>query len=1093
MAYLTLGVQILGEFSLVYDGVAVTDVNSARLQSLLTYLILHTDTPQLRHHVAFLLWPDSPESQARNNLRQFLYQLRHLLPDSDRFLVVDTNTVYWKTDEGQDIDVRLFEYNLKEADALEQRGDKKAVRKMLEQAIVCYKGDLLPACYDDWISPERERLRQLYLNACQKLVGILESQREYVAAIQTAQSRLRLDPLNEGAYVSLIRLHSLNEDYPSARRVYQSAVETLQRELDVGPSEELQSIYDRLRHAPHTMAPFDPSADSNNGSIKLVGRIPEWQQLQSAWQHAIGFGGQFVLITGEAGIGKSRLAEELFNWTTHQGFTTAHTRSYGAEGRLALAPITEWLRNAAVLPYLVSLDPVWLTEIARLLPEILNDYPNLARPGPITEFGRRQRFFEALARGILAAPRPLLLWIDDLQWCDQETLEWLHFFLRFEPHNSLLILGTARSEESPPDHPLSLLVRQLQTEDRVTVIELSPLDAAETARLANQVQGYDLDDRANIYLFRETEGNPLFVVETVRAGMDRTTTLEPDASAAPSQNLPILPPKVQATISGRLANLSPTARKIAEIGAAIGRAFTFDLLLLAGQENDETVIDALDELWQKRIVREQSANMFDFTHDKLREVAYAETSLPQRRLIHRRTAQALETLNIDELGPVSSQIAMHFEQAGLPKKAIPYYQQAGSVAASVFANEDAINLYTRGLDLLEQLPVSAKRDIQELNLQLELATLYRISKGWTSPEEEQVLGRAKALSDKVGSIEQRIRTLFGLQTLYVVQARYHEVEYAVEQAETLFRQAQLTPPPFSDFYLAGVRLFTGQFTEARKLYKKIVAARDSDHIRALQEAQGLNYLVHGLTLNAHVLWCLGYPQLALNDGQAAIDLAREFAEPFNQALAITYLATLQAWRAPAETYHAYAEEAYTLTEEFKAPYYHAWAKVLLCHARAEQQPVTENLAQLRDAIQDFIATGAHIRLPVYFALLAEVCLLAGHLDEGLDALDLASTESEQNDEHWWDAEIHRLRGELLQAQGVGSDKIETIFQQALAIARAQEAKSFELRAAVSLAHLWQADARQSDAKMLLTQIYSWFTEGFDTPDLQTAQHLIAQL
>ncbi|GIK36226.1 MAG: SARP family transcriptional regulator [Chloroflexota bacterium] len=1089
-----LGVQLLGGFNLIYDAVPITGVNSARLQSLLAYLILHADTPQQRQHLAFILWPDTTESQARNNLRQFFYQLRHALPSPDRFLVADTNTVYWKTDEGQVIDVQRFERSLKEADAAEQQGDTKTLRQLLERACSYYQGDLLPGCYDDWIIPERERRQQHYYTACQKLMQVLETEREYPAALQVAQHLLRLDPLDEGVYVSLIRLYGLNDDRAGARRVYQTAVETLHRELGVEPGDTLRAAYERLQQLPRKMSRFDPDDSAGSGPLKLVGRQAEWPQLQAAWQRAASGGAHLVLITGEAGIGKSRLAEELFSWARQQGFTTAHTRSYGAEGRLSLAPITEWLRSNALRPHLASLDPVWQTEIARLLPELLSDYPDLARPEPISEYGRRQRFFEALARGVLTAPRPLLLWIDDLQWCDQETLEWLHFLLRFEPRNALLILGTARSEESPPDHPLSALARQLRTEDKITSIELSPLDAAETAKLASQVQGYALDDRTNIHLYRETEGNPLFVVETIRAGLAHTVASEPNSSTATTApNSSRLPPRVQAIIAGRLAQLSPTARKVAELGAAIGRAFTLALLLLAEPEDEVTVIHALDELWQRRIVREQSANLFDFTHDKLREVAYAETSAPQRHLLHRRIARSLEALNAAELDPISPQVAAHYEQAGLFEQAIPYYQRAGSVAASVYANEDAIKLFTRGLELLGQLPASMKRDTQELNMQLELATLYRLSKGWASPEEERVMNRAMVLSDKVGNIEQRIRTLFGLQTLYVVQARYEKVEHTYFQTEKLFRQAQLTSPPFAEIYLAGAKLLTGQMVEARELFEKIVAVRDDKHIRDLQESQGLNYLVHGLAWNSHALWCLGYPQSALSRAQVAVEFAREFAQPFNQALAITYLAMLQAWQADTDTFLVHAEDACTLTIEHKAPYYHAWANILLRFAQAEQQPDTDNLARLRNAIHGFTKTGARIRLPVYFSMLAQACLKAGRLEEGLDALEQALAESLQNNEHWWDAEIHRLRGELMRAQGADLADIEAAFQHALEIAQAQQTRSLELRAATSLARLWQAKSRPAEAKQCLTHVYDWFTEGFDTPDLQTAQALIAQL
>jgi predicted ATPase/DNA-binding SARP family transcriptional activator len=1091
MSQSVLSVQLLGGFNLVYNKMPLTSVHSTRLQSLLAYLMLHANKPQPRQYLAFLLWPDTAESQARNNLRQFFFQLRQVLPEPDRFLLADTHSICWKTDDAQEIDVICFGRSLSEAVIAEQRDDLQECRHRLEEGIAQYQGDLLPHCYDDWITPEREHLRQQCRLACIRLGQILETDREYAAALGVAQLLQRLDPLDERAYVSLIRLHGLTEDRAGARRVYENAVEILQRESASSPGPELEAVYQRLQSAPRTAALSN--AEMSTSAFTLVGRQTEWQQLQATWQRAVEGNAHLFLITGEAGIGKSRLAEELFQSVTRQGFVAAHTRSYGREGSLALSPLTEWLRNPALRSHLARLNPIWLTELARLLPELLTECTNLPRPEPITEYGRRQRFFEALAHGILAAPRPLLLWIDDLQWCDQETLEWLHFLLRFAQSDSLLLLGTARSEESSPDHPLSALIRQLRAENRVDSIELLPFNAAETAKLAALVQGHTLDDVATVRLYRETEGNPLFVVEAVRAGISPSTLSSTVTDGPPSPPTLRLPPRVQAIISGRLAQLSPAARAVAEIGAAMGRAFTLDLLLLIEPQNEETVISALNELWLRRIVREQGANIFDFTHDKLREVTYAETSVPQRRSLHRHIAQALEEQNAESLDPISAQVAAHYEQAGLFDKAIPYFQRAGLVAASVYANEDAINLFTRGLELLGRLPLSVKRDIQELNLTLELATLYRISKGWASPEEERVINRAMILSDKVGDAEQRIRTLFGLMTLYVVQAQYDRVERTYSEAVRLFRQTNSTPPPFAEIYLAGTKLFMGSIIEAREQFEMNIAVWDNKHIQDLQESQGSNYLVHGLAWNSHALWCLGYPQAALHSAQNAVNLAREFSQPFNQALAVTYLATLQAWRADAVIFLAQAEDACALTAEYKAPYYHAWANILLRFARAEQQPDTENLARLRTAIYKFTETGARIRLPVYFSLLAQVCLKGGHLEEGLEAIEQALAESLRNNEHWWDAEIHRLRGELMWTQGAGTTDIEAAFRRAVEIAQAQQAKSLELRAATSLARFGKANARSAEAKQCLIGVYEWFTEGFHTPDLQAAKALIAQL
>ncbi|MGD8998618.1 MAG: BTAD domain-containing putative transcriptional regulator, partial [Anaerolineae bacterium] len=451
-----LHVKLLGDFRLVYGDEPVTGIDTPRLQSLLTYLLLHRDAPQSRHRLAFLFWPDSPEAQALTNLRNLLHRLRNELPNADRFLHVERNTLQWRSMAPFEVDIARFERALDRADEALRgglngaRSDGAAARAALEQAVALYEGDLLPSCYQDWIVPERERLRQAFQRALVSLVRLLEDEQDYDAAIRYAQQLLRQDPLRETSYRHLMRLRALVGDRAGALRTYHKCATVLERELGVQPSPDTREMYERLlalEEAPTlpTRPPRRMAAVSS-----LVGRQEAWAQLRRAWRMASAGGPHLVLISGEAGIGKTRLAEELVQWARRQGIAAAASRCYASEGELAYAPVAAWLRALPLPP----MDQIWLSEIARILPELVLEQPDLSPPGPLTESWQRRRFFEALARSVLGGKQPLLLLIDALQWCDRATFEWLHYLLRFDPRPQLLVVGAYRPEGIGEGHPL---------------------------------------------------------------------------------------------------------------------------------------------------------------------------------------------------------------------------------------------------------------------------------------------------------------------------------------------------------------------------------------------------------------------------------------------------------------------------------------------------------------------------------------------------------------------------------------------------------------------------------------------------------------
>ena len=676
---------LFGGFQLSTDGKSLAAVNTPRLQSLIAYLALHPGAVHTRQQLAFLLWPDSTEAQARTNLRKLLLHLRQACPALEEAVHADGQTLQWRANASAliSVDVTEFEHALANAE--------------LERAISLYTGGLLPNCYDDWIAPERERLSQVFISALHKLIASHMNRRDYRTAIPHAQRLLQHDSLNEAAYRTLMQLHALSGDRTSALRTYQTCQQVLQRELGIEPSVETGELYARLAHSDafarehaQTIAPVIP----------LIGRIAEWQQVLKAWERTARKP-QCVIIAGEAGIGKTRLAEEITRWADHQGIATALARCYAAEGALAYAPVIAWLRAGVIRKSMARLDNVWLTEVARLLPELLTDNPELLSPGPLTEGWQRQRLFEAFAHAILSGHGPLLLVLDDVQWSDQDTLEWLHFLLHFNACNAqarLMLVATMRSEEVNEDHPLRAFQGMAQHEGNFVEIELGPLNATETATLAAEVVGQAPPSDHLAHLYRETEGNPLFVVEAVRfqsAHAPMTGAREP------------IPSSAQAVIARRLSQLTSDARDLTGLAATLGREFTLEVLAQASGRSQDALVIHLDELLQRRIIREHVSpagdGTYDFSHDKIREAAYRSLSNARRQLFHRRAAEAIENIFSGNLNAVSGQIATHYELAGLAEQAVHQYQSAAKAARNIYANAVAIRYYQRAQSLLDGL------------------------------------------------------------------------------------------------------------------------------------------------------------------------------------------------------------------------------------------------------------------------------------------------------------------------------------------------------------------------------------------------------
>ncbi|MBP0632870.1 BTAD domain-containing putative transcriptional regulator [Cupriavidus sp. AcVe19-1a] len=1078
-------VCLFGEFQLDGADAPRFNANSPRLQALLACLVLHRDAPQTRQQLAVLFWPDSSQAQARNALRQLLFQLRKAWPEADQFVHADAQTVRWLPDAALDLDVAQFQSALAAAARASRHGDAGAEEESLTHAADLYRGDLLANCYDEWIHAERERLREQCIAALARLGQLSEDRRDYVKALKYTQQLQRLDPCREPTCMALMRLHALNHDQASAIRAYQNCVETLARELGVLPGESMREAYARLAAQAASMQRQRP----RDAMLPMIGRHGEWRRLIEVWQRTQLGDKQFVLILGEAGIGKSRLAEELLVHLSEQGITVAHSRAYAAEGQLAFAPVTGWLRSAALSGAIGKLDKLWLTEVTRLLPELLTQQSGLSPPSPLTEYWQRQRFFEALARAVLAQGGPLLLLLDDLQWCDGETLEWLRFLMRFDLTARLMVVATARPEEIMQLQAANRLLDALRRDDQLIEISLGTLDAAETAKIAAHILDRPLADTEATRLFEESEGNPLFAVEMMRARSDTIPVGNAQGGMASK-----LPPKVYTIISNRLAQLPPGTRDIVGVAAIIGRAFTTDILAQASDLGEDALAGALDELWHRRIVRQTDSSglAFDFSHDKIRDVAYAEVSPLQRRRMHLRVARALEQAPGDAPDAASAQIASHYEQAGLPAQAAAFYRSAAGVAQNVYAYDDAIALLTRGLEQADRIADPQERARQSLALQLDLAPPIRIARGWAAPELEAPLRRAVELSRLAGDRHQQARAQVSLSFFLEVRAELAQARSLSEELLAgLGTSGSGTYSVMAWTCVMGSLVQQGDWMAAEPAYQRAHAAYDQTQHAEHASLMGGNFGVLAAAWSAHALWFRGLADQALQRGHEALDMANRVAHPFSQALALSYLATQHALRGEHDLTLHYARRAQEIAEQYHVGYYLAWAGVLLAWAKAKQSPGADAVAAMRTAIEGFHATGARLRLPLYLGMLAECLGDVGETEAALAALDEAFECAERTGEHWVNAELYRLRGELLLRSSANLAEAESSLTKAIEIATAQRALPLELRATLSWTALRISQGRVGPDEVIGAPL-ARFTEGFDQPDIVRARALLAR-
>jgi DNA-binding SARP family transcriptional activator len=1048
----TLRIRLLGELDLRHGQAALAPLGSARAESPLAYLLLHREAAQPRQRLAFLLWPDSTGPQARTNLRHLLHVLRRALPDPDRYLEVTPRTLRWREDADWWLDVAAFEEAISRAER--GRGDQEP--SALRVAVELYGGDLLQSSYDEWLLEERERLRRRYLQALERLVELLEARGEHAQAIGHAERILREDPLREAAYQVLMRLHDARGDRARALRAYHACAATLERELNVEPSAATRRAYEALLPPPAGEPAPERGADRPGplGRPPLVGRAAQRARLTELWRAAEGGGARLVLVTGEPGAGKTRLVEEFRSWCALRGAATAEARSYPAEGALAYGPVAAWLRSEPLAGQLGRLDPARLGELARLLPDLHPAPPGLLPPAPPPGPDQRRLLFEALALALLAPGRPLLLVADDLHWADRETLQFLHYLLRAHPEAPLLVVATARREELDPDHPLHELVAGLRALERVAEVEVGRLSRQETAALAERLLRGPLEAADTDRLHAGTEGNPLFVVEAIRAGWSGRDEPTP------------ITPKVQAVVQSRLAQLSGPARDLVGVAATIGREFTTDVLAQASQAGEEALVGALDELWRRRLVRDQGPDAYDFTHDRIREVAYLGLSPARRRHTHLLVARALERLHAGDPAPVAAQLAAHHERAGQPEEAVAWYQRAASAAQRLPAYAEAVRLLERAL---RQGPLG-------------------VVDGYASERLAEVQRRGLELAAELG-VEPPPPLLRSTATTSLARGDFEGARRVGERLRAgAAPQADDLRAVQGEYVLGLVAFWQGEFEAARRHFQAAVDRYRPERRSARLARYGRTTEVLCTSRLGNTLGFLGRPEAALRARDTALARARESGHPHSREAALTFGAMLALELRDPASVRAQLAELAAQPGDLARPT-QVVADGLAGYVEVLDGQEAAGIARIRHALED-PTEGEHA--PGMHTMVARLLLEACAVAAGTGLVAAGGVLDLDDNVRTWESEARRRRGEFLAALG---DDGEAELRRALEVARGQGARLFELRAAASLLR-HRLDGGQDrplrPARAALAAVVEALPEGRDTPDLREALALLAR-
>jgi len=849
---------------------------------------------------------------------------------------------------------------------------------------------------------------------------------------------------------------------------------------------------------------------ASRGLVRFVGRRGELEQLRRAWESAQAAHGQIVAVVGEAGVGKSRLVYE-FKAPLERGcrvleaFSVSHGKAY------AYLPLIDLLkgyfgivfedderqRREKITGKVLTLDRALEDALPYLfsLLGIGDETASLVQMDPQI---RRQRTLEAVKKVLVreTLDQPCVVIFEDLHWIDSETQAFLELLSESVATAKLLLLVDYRPEYT----------HGWGSKTYYTQLRLDPLGEEEARELLAALLGEGTSaDREGLerLVLEKTEGNPFFMEEVVQT-LAEEGVLAGERGRYRLERSPgelHIPATVQGVLAARIDRLPAEEKDLLQTLAVIGKEFSFGLLRRVAEGGEEDLRGRLARLQAGEFIYEQPAfpePEYIFKHALTQEVAYGSLLVERRTPLHERAGRAIEELYRDALEEHYSELAHHYGRTDNTPKAIEYLHMAGEQAVQRSAYAEGIGQLAKAVDLVSTLPETRERDERELLLQLAIGQALSVTQGFAPPEAEKAYVRARHLCEQVGEAPQRFRVLMGLCLIHMMRA---ETEKAGELAEQLLHLARELHHPLylmpAHEVMAETSYLRGDFCGARDHEEEAVRLFDPQQYPANEYLKGwIHCGVAALGFSSWALCDLGCPDQALARSREALALAQQVSHPLSETCAFLFEGVVHGRRGDMQAAREAAETVIALASEHGFQYYLGAGTFMRAHASTELGELQrhEGIAVMRAVVDAIRATGTVSGAPVMLTLLAETLLAAGQAEEGLALIAEAKEFVTKTGERQLEAEVHRLKGEMLLARSPSNQPgAEACFRDALEVARCQSAESWELRAATSLARLWQRQDKRAEARDLLQPVYDWFTEGFDTQDLKDAKALLDRL